>query len=404
MKVSAFRALLRTKPILGYATAVLLTLFGVALRLLIGDSLRGIPFITIFPAVVLTAYVASVRPALLSMVLGGFLAWYLWLNQSPQAISQWGPSGPSLLAYLIVSTIVAVLVASLVQANEQLIATQMAHEALLTELEVKVANRTAELDDINQQLRQEIAGRGEAEAQLAHAQRLDSLGQLVGGIAHDFNNILSVIIGNLDLAKRRIEKGDARIGSHLDASRDGAQKGADLTQRLLAFARRQPLEPTIFDLNEALLSLRQMTQQAVRGDIKVIYELIDQACLVRLDRGQFENAVLNLAINARDAMPSGGNLHIKSAQANVKQVDANECNSRDDYHRVMVSDDGRGIDPGIIGRVFDPFFTTKPVGEGTGLGLSQIHGYLAQSGGFVTIDSEPEIGTTVTLHIPAFFD
>jgi signal transduction histidine kinase/CheY-like chemotaxis protein len=244
-----------------------------------------------------------------------------------------------------------------------------------------------------------------AQAELMQAQKMESLGQLTGGIAHDFNNLLTVIVGNLDIATRRLRTGDtARVERALAEAGEGANRAATLTQRLLAFARRQRLAPRAVDPVGLLADIRPLVERAASEAIEV--EIVSERGVwpVEIDVNQLENAILNLAVNARDAMQAAGGgttLLISLGNARVDAVEAARHDAAPgDYVRLTVADTGTGMSEEVRSRAFEPFFTTKGVGRGTGLGLSQVHGFVRQSGGFVTIDTRPGEGTGVHLWLP----
>ncbi|HEY0314996.1 MAG TPA: ATP-binding protein [Sphingomonas sp.] len=244
-----------------------------------------------------------------------------------------------------------------------------------------------------------------AQADLMQAQKMESLGQLTGGIAHDFNNLLTIIVGNLDIAGRRLRSGDIpRVERALAEAGEGASRAATLTQRLLAFARRQRLAPRAVDLTGLLADIRPLVERAASEAIAI--EIVSErgAWPVEIDVNQLENAILNLAVNARDAMAEGGGMATLLISLGNARIDAAEAGRHDvapgDYVRLTVADTGTGMTEEVRARAFEPFFTTKAIGRGTGLGLSQVHGFVRQSGGFVTIDTRPGEGTGVHLWLP----
>ncbi len=260
------------------------------------------------------------------------------------------------------------------------------------ELEARVAERTKALE-------QEIRRREEAQAALIQAQRMEAFGQLTGGIAHDFNNLLTIVLGNLEFLEPKLAGEDER--ALLRRAADAAQMGARLTSRLLSFARRRRLAPAVLNLNDLVLGLAELLKRSLGERITLTTVLAGALWPTRADPSEVENAVLNLAINARDAMPQGGNLVIETRNASVG-ADTAEAESglrAGDYVRISVTDTGTGMDNDTLKRVFEPFFTTKE-GRGTGLGLSTIYGFARQSGGHVTIKSAPGAGTTVNLYLP----
>ena len=254
----------------------------------------------------------------------------------------------------------------------------------------------------NRQLLDQVTRREAAESQLRQAQKMEALGQLTGGIAHDFNNMLGVIMGALDLVKRRIAKGDYGVERFLDAATVASERAATLTQRLLAFARQQPLSPQPLDPNKMIAAMSELLHSTLGEHIQI--ETVTAAGLwtVHVDSQQLENAILNIAINGRDAMPDGGKLTIETANA---YLDEAYCAHNPEvrpgqFALIAVTDTGVGMSADVAARVFDPFFTTKPTGKGTGLGLSQVYGFVKQSSGHIKIYSEPGSGTTVKIYLP----
>jgi signal transduction histidine kinase len=266
------------------------------------------------------------------------------------------------------------------------------------------------LAQANTDLRAQIEQRQKAEDALRQAQKMEAIGHLTGGVAHDFNNLLQVILGSLEAVKRRLDRGGtvsvAEIGRPIDVAMRGGERAASLTRRLLAFARRQPLMPKPLDLRRLVLGMSDLLRRTLGEAIKV--ETVLQAGLWRVlaDANQLENSLLNLAVNARDAMPKGGTLTLEMANVHLDEsyAAAHDPLRPGPYVMVAVADDGVGMTPDTVSKAFDPFFTTKEVGEGTGLGLSQVYGFVTQSGGHVKIDSEPGHGTTVRLYLPRHGD
>ena len=267
------------------------------------------------------------------------------------------------------------------------------------EAELQVLN--AHLED---RVAQEVAKRAMAEDALRQAQKMEAVGQLTGGVAHDFNNLLTVIIGGLDTIKRSRPGEDARIARAADMALQGAQRAANLTGRLLAFSRRQPLEPKPLDLNLLVREMTELLHRTLGEPIELEGVLSPRLWTVEVDQNQLENAILNLAVNARDAMPEGGRLTIETANTALDEgytaVDTEVIPGQ--YVMLAVSDTGMGMSRETLGRVFEPFFTTKETGRGTGLGLSMVYGFVKQSGGHVTVYSEQGQGTTVKLYFPRY--
>jgi two-component system NtrC family sensor kinase len=243
----------------------------------------------------------------------------------------------------------------------------------------------------------EAERRQAAEAALARTQRMEALGQLTGGVAHDFNNLLTVVNGAAEILRLSIS--DARAERPLAMIESAVRRGATLTRQLLTFASRQALAVEVIDLTQHLPRFKEMLRGSLRGDIEVIVDVPDVPCMVKADPGELELALLNIAVNARDAMPHGGRLSLRVRPVTLNS-DPSADRLRGEFVAVEVKDTGAGIDPAVLARVFEPFFTTKECGKGSGLGLSQVYGFARQSGGTVTIASEPGGGTTVTLYLP----
>ena len=260
-----------------------------------------------------------------------------------------------------------------------------------------------ELADTHGRLLADVAERERIEAQLRQLQKMEAIGQLTGGVAHDFNNMLAIIIGSLDLAKRRLTgQEDARVGGCIDNAMESATTAAQLTSRLLAFSRQQPLAPQPLDANKLVAGMSELLRRTVLEDVRMETVLAAGLWRVSVDGNQLESAILNLCINARDAMPDGGLLTIETA--NTYLDDAYAASETEvtagQYVMIGITDTGTGMPPDVVGRAFDPFYTTKGVGKGTGLGLSQVYGFVKQSGGHVKIYSEPGHGTTVRVYLP----
>jgi len=285
--------------------------------------------------------------------------------------------------------------------SERLIARRDAETVAFraSELERAVQDRTRELREANERLQREAAERASAEAQLRQVQKMEAVGQLTGGIAHDFNNMLAVVVGGLDLAKRKLRGSKREVEFHLDNAMEGANRAAALTRRLLAFARAEPLMPEGVAPDELVQGMLELIDRAIGERISVRTRFTTAPWCVWVDAHQLENSILNLAVNARDAMDGQGLLTIGVDNVRIGDGEVGEL-AAGDYVRISVSDTGVGIPPENLERVFEPFFTTKPVGKGTGLGLSQIFGFARQSGGEVTIQSEVGVGTTVSIHLP----
>jgi PAS domain S-box-containing protein len=281
------------------------------------------------------------------------------------------------------------------RANEQL--AQRVAELHESERQVRELNETLE-----RRVEERTRERDRVEEALRQSQKMDALGQLTGGIAHDFNNLLTGIIGSLDIVRRRMGDGRAAdIPRFMDAASASAQRAAALTHRLLAFARRQSLDTKPSDVNALVLGMEDLLHRTLGEQVSLRTELAGGLWPALADDNQLENAILNLAINARDAMPDGGRLTIETANARLDAAYAAgvEDVAAGDYVMIAVSDTGSGMPPDVVAKAFDPFFTTKPIGEGTGLGLSMIYGFVKQSAGHVRIYSEVGRGTTIKLFL-----
>jgi signal transduction histidine kinase/ActR/RegA family two-component response regulator len=253
-------------------------------------------------------------------------------------------------------------------------------------LEARVEARTAELEQVHEALRQ--------------AQKMEAIGQLTGGIAHDFNNLLQGIIGSLEMTRRRLGQGrTVELPRHVDAAIDSAQRAAGLTHRLLAYSRRQPLAPKTIDLNRLIDSLNDLLRRTLGETISIHKVLADDLWLTRCDPHQIESSLLNLAINARDAMPDGGTLTIETRNVQLDPTPDGSVKGGD-YACLTVTDTGCGMSCEVVERACDPFFTTKPIGQGTGLGLSMVYGFARQSEGHTEIKSTPDVGTSVSVFLP----
>ncbi len=242
------------------------------------------------------------------------------------------------------------------------------------------------------------------EQQLRQAQKMEAVGQLTGGLAHDFNNLLQGIMGPLELTRRLVmQNRTAGIDRYFDMAMSSAQRAAALTHRLLAFSRRQPLDPKRVEVNHLVTSLGDLLRRTTGEAIRVELVVADEPCITKCDANQLESALLNLVINARDAMPDGGELTVKTSHEYIddKYAAAQRDVVPGDYICVAVTDTGSGMPPDVVHQAFEPFFTTKPLGQGTGLGLSMVYGFAGQSGGFATIYSHTGLGTTIRIFLPA---
>ncbi|QNG49075.1 ATP-binding protein [Sphingobium yanoikuyae] len=275
--------------------------------------------------------------------------------------------------------------------------------AILAALVTRAARiHAAELVDQNETLIRERENREKAETMLRQAQKMEALGQLTGGVAHDFNNMLAIIVGSMDMMLRRLPDGDERLRTLAENALSGANRAAALTKRLLAFSRLQPLDPKPTDINKCVSDMSEMMRRSIGEHIVVETVLAGGLWRAFIDCPQLESALLNLAVNARDAMGDNGRLTIETSNAFLDKAYAAQHDEVESgqYVLVAVTDTGAGMTPDVLAKAFDPFFTTKRVGEGTGLGLSQVHGFLKQSRGHIKLYSEIGVGTTVKLYLP----
>jgi signal transduction histidine kinase/ActR/RegA family two-component response regulator len=266
-------------------------------------------------------------------------------------------------------------------------------------LELAVRERTQELWEANQALKAEAEERQAAEAQLRQVQKMEAVGQLTGGIAHDFNNMLAVVVGGIDLAQRRLNGPRREVLMQLQNAMEGATRAAALTRRLLSFARSEPLLPERVDSRELLSGMSDLRDRTLGERIRVEVDLARDTWPTYVDPHQLENAIVNLAVNARDAMDGQGAMRVATENVTLAANEVGDVRAGE-YVKISVTDTGCGMTPEVLDRAFEPFFTTKPVGKGTGLGLSQIFGFAHQSGGEVGIESQVGKGTIVSIYLP----
>ncbi len=318
-----------------------------------------------------------------------------------------GENAERLVTGIATQAAIAIDKARLFRAAQTEIEERKRIEAALREseqsLEAKVEARTAELIAANDRLRMEAIARERMEEQLRQAQKMEAIGHLTGGVAHDFNNLLTIVIGNIESAQRNFDgQTPARLRRWLENAMQGAKRAANLTPHLLAFSRRQPLDPKPTDLNKLLANLSDLLARTLGERIEVQTIWAAGLWRVAIDQNQLETAILNLAVNARDAMPEGGKLTIETANAHLDEAYAASATevAPGQYVVIAVSDTGHGMSKETLERAFEPFYTTKAIGKGTGLGLSQVYGFVKQSGGHVKLYSEEGQGTTVKLYLP----
>jgi signal transduction histidine kinase len=271
-------------------------------------------------------------------------------------------------------------------------------ETSAAQLEDQVRERTHQLEQANEHLRQEIVERRQVEAALQQAQKMEVIGQMTGGVAHDFNNLLTAVLGNLELATRRGK--DTNIKRYLEGATQAAQRGAKITSQLLAFSRTQRLQTEPIDLNAIVTAMGDLLFRTIGATVRIETVLERGLWQATADPSQIESVILNLAVNARDAMPDGGRLTITTANVPSGEQTRPAELPGGDYVSVSVSDTGTGMTEEVLRKAFEPFFTTKPVGSGTGLGLSQVYGMAKQTGGTVAIDTQLRKGTTVRVYLP----
>nr|WP_157025737.1 ATP-binding protein [Sphingomonas horti] len=273
----------------------------------------------------------------------------------------------------------------------------------LSQAALRRANR--ELQHTNDELVQQMAQREKAENELRQVQKMESIGQLTGGIAHDFNNMLAIVIGSLDIAERRFSTSPDRARTAIAHALEGANRAAALTKRLLAFARRSPLQPQPIDPNQMVANMSELLRRTLGEGVVIETVLAGGLWRTHADPGQLENAILNLCVNARDAMDGKGRLTIETLNCHLDDdyAERHAGVAAGQYSTIVISDNGPGMPQDVIERAFEPFFTTKSVGKGTGLGLAQVYGFVRQSGGHVKIYSEVGEGTAVKIYLPRYF-
>lgn len=392
---------IRGRPVAGYAVAMALALVGLLVRLALGPTFLGFPFITFTPAVLAAGYVAGARAGLACAAASAALAWFFLVVPFEKS-GVTSPHGLIAIGVFLTNAVLIVLVVSgMNRAYARAVFIEEERARSNVQLEQRVAERTHQLSEANQARLAEADARREAEARAAQADRLDAIGRLTGGVAHDFNNMLAVIIGNLELAEAKLNRGDVDVIRHIDGAMDGARRSATLTRRLLAFARLQPLDPVVTQINELIKGIEELLIRTLGERVSIECDLDPDLWHVNVDPGQLEGALVNLAVNARDAMPDGGSLHIRTRNVSGSHVtDGPPDLVGHDHIVIEVTDTGTGMSEEVQARAFEPFFTTKEPGRGTGLGLSQLYGFMRQSGGGVKIRSSLGSGTTIALYLP----
>jgi signal transduction histidine kinase/ActR/RegA family two-component response regulator len=398
-RTAALRTNRTTSYLVGLA-AIALTMLA---RILLARQLMGFPFLPFFPAIVVTSFLCGWRAGAVAAVFAGFAARYFFIDGAVDPIriivaSTW----VGFALYGIAVCIVLALVASMHAAFRDFAESENKRARMNEELESRVCERTVALEEANQRLRDEAASLAAAEARIRQMQKMEAVGQLTGGIAHDFNNMLAVIVGSLDIAKRHLQVDMAKSERFIANALDGAQRAAQLTARLLAFSRQQPLDPRSLDANKLVRETSELLRRSLGENILLQTELVEGPWRIFADASQLESALVNLCVNSRDSMPDGGSLTLRTTNADLGAADtAAGIDVRPgEYLALAVCDTGVGMSPDVLARAFDPFYTTKAPGQGTGLGLSQVYGFVKQSGGHIGIDSKPGTGTTVTIYLP----
>ncbi len=371
----------------GYLVAAISCAAALLVRFAAGQHLAGAPFITFVPAILLTSIAGGIAPGLLCTAASALLGNYFFINPS-NIFLLWSKGWVAVLAFCVFSSIFVILLNTTMVANFRLIRAMKLLRIINGTLESRIAERTAELVAAREQLHQ--------------SQKMEAIGQLTGGIAHDFNNLLTGIAGSLEILQRKLPEGrPGELQRYVDTARDSTARAASLTHRLLAFARRQSLEPKITDINALAQGMEDLIRRTIDRGNNLTFALAPGLSTAFVDPGQLELALLNLCINASDAMPAGGNLTIKTENHALDAATARALGlAAGEYELLSVTDNGTGMSQDVAERAFDPFFTTKPVGQGTGLGLSMVSGFVRQSGGQVKIHSAPGRGTSVCLYFP----
>jgi len=409
--------LARRKPplVLGYALTILSVLVVTLIEQVL--PMRTVPFLLFMPIVFVTSLILGLPEGLLATALSAALANYFFLGPR----RSWSLSPPDLvttfLFILFASFIVlisnAVRRVALGQASQierlgTLKAAAEASERALRESEDALLRLNGSLE---QQVQARTAELDRAREALSHAQKMEAMGELAGGMAHDFNNLLTGITSGLDLAKSRLDQTRittaqiAETRNYLGIALDFSARAGALTRRLLAFARRESLALGRVDLERIMLGLESPIRRAVGADIAVVFEGIEGIWPVRTDASEVENALLNLAINARDAMPNGGRLTLRGDNVRLDRVTAEALAlPPGDFVILTVRDTGHGMSPELAARAFEPFFTTKAPGKGTGLGLSMTYRFARNCGGHAALDTRPGAGTAIRIYLPRFME
>lgn len=391
---------LRESRLAGYAVALATVALALLARFLLAGHLQGFPFLTFIPAILLTSFFCGWRAGALAAALGAVARLYFFAPL-PAAAPNSGWLGYSMYAFAV--AIILMAVGSMHAAFRDLAASAEQRKLLNDELEKRVHERTEALEAANRSLLEEAASRAAAEAQIRQLQKMEAVGQLTGGIAHDFNNMLAIVVGSLDIARRSLKSDPGKAERFIGNAMEGARRGAQLTSRLLAFSRQQPLDPRPLDVNELVRGMSDLLIRSIGSGIELKTVLAPDLWRAFADTSQLESALINLCVNSRDAMAGGGELVVETCNATLDEAYAQATDAQcGDHVCICVADSGTGMEPDVLARAFDPFFTTKTPGKGTGLGLSQVYGFVKQSNGHVRIDSQPGRGTTVRIYLPRY--
>ncbi len=346
---------LRENRFAGYAFALSTIALALLARFLIAGQIGGFPFLTFIPAILLTSFICGWRAGALAAVLGAIARWYFFLPlpAQPATTLESAAGTPSLIGfsmYAFAVVVILALVGAMHLAFRDFAASEEQRKQLNAKLEMRVRERTEELEAANQRLRDEAASRVAAEAQIRQLQKMEAVGQLTGGIAHDFNNMLAIVVGSLDIAKRHLMSDRSKAERFISNAMEGAQRGAQLTSRLLAFSRQQPLEPRPLDVNALVHDMSDLLRRSIGENIRLDTVLTADLWRTFADASQLESAVINLCVNSRDAMPEGGKLTLETANAALDAAyAASNVDARaGDYVVIAVTDTGTGMTPEVL--------------------------------------------------------
>jgi signal transduction histidine kinase len=395
-------AWLRENRAAAYVFGLATVAVGLAARLLFAKQLVGFPFMTFFPAVIITSFLCGWRAGAVAAIFAMLGARFFFGESGEPFRAAVTTSWLGYALYAFAVAVILVLVGAMHLAFRDFAQSESERKRLNDELETRVRERTAALEELNRRLRDEADSLASAEERIRQMQKMEAVGQLTGGIAHDFNNMLAIIVGSLDIAKRQLHVDLRKAERFIVNAMEGAQRGSQLTSRLLAFSRQQPLDPRPLDANTLVRETLELLRRSLSESIRLKTDLAPDLWRIFADAPQLESALINLCVNSRDAMPDGGTLTLRTLNSRREGCDDSHA-SAGDYVVISVEDTGSGMPPEVLARAFDPFYTTKRPGQGTGLGLSQVYGFVKQSGGHVSIHSQPGGGTTVRLHLPRYF-